>query len=68
MADKLDQKETVSFKELLINNTYTQEAIINLLDKKGIINKQDIFNEMIRLYHEQAEANLRGKDENNKIV
>jgi hypothetical protein len=37
MAEKLDPKEIVSFEELLISNMITQEAIINLLDKKGLI-------------------------------
>jgi hypothetical protein len=41
MAEKLDAKETVSFEELLMSNVYTQEALINLLDSKGIISKAD---------------------------
>jgi len=41
MAEKLDAKETVSFEELLMSNFYTQEALINLLDSKGIISKAD---------------------------
>ncbi len=67
MTDKLDPKETVSFKELLVSNTYTQEAIINLLDKKGIINKQDIFDEIIRLRDERIKANRRESEENKKV-
>jgi hypothetical protein len=35
MADKLDPKEVVTFEELLMSNTFTQEALINLLVKKG---------------------------------
>ena len=41
MAEKLDAKETVSFEDLLMSNVYTQEALINLLDSKGIISKAD---------------------------
>ena len=41
MAEKLDAKETVSFEELLMSNVYAQEALINLLDPKGIISKAD---------------------------
>jgi hypothetical protein len=37
MAEKLDPKELVSFKELLMSEIIQSEAIINLLDKKGII-------------------------------
>lgn len=49
MADKLDHKETVTFEELLMSNTVTQEAIINLLDQKGLINKQELLEEIKRL-------------------
>jgi hypothetical protein len=37
MAEKLDLKEAVSFEEILMSNIFEQEAIINLLEKKGII-------------------------------
>ncbi len=67
MTDKLDTKETVTFKELLVSNTYTQEAIINLLDKKGIINKQDIFDEIIRLRDERIITNRRDSEGNKKV-
>jgi hypothetical protein len=46
MADKLDHKELVSFKELLVSEVIQSEAIINLLDKKGIISKQELLEEM----------------------
>lgn len=59
---KDNEKETISFKELLVSNTYTQEAIINLLDKKGIINKQDIFDEIIKLRNERIKANRPGSE------
>ncbi len=35
MAERLDPKETVSFEELLMSNVYTQEALINLLERNG---------------------------------
>jgi len=41
MAEKLDSKETVSFEDLLMSNVYAQEALINLLDPKGIVYKAD---------------------------
>ena len=40
MAKKLNTKETVSFEEHLMNNVYTQEALINLVEKKRLINKE----------------------------
>jgi hypothetical protein len=49
MAEKLDPKETVSFEELLLSNVLQQEALINLLDKKGIIKKGEILEELKRV-------------------
>jgi hypothetical protein len=46
MAEILDPKELASFKELLISEVIQSEAIINLLDKKGIISKQELMKEM----------------------
>jgi hypothetical protein len=49
MTEKIDPKETVTFEELLMSNVYTQEALINLLEKKGIIDKQELLEEIKRL-------------------
>ena len=49
MAEKLDPKETVSIEELLLSNIYTQEAILNLLDEKGLLKKEDVLEEIKRL-------------------
>ena len=46
MADILDPKEIVDFKELLLSEIIQSEALINLLDKKGIISKQELLEEM----------------------
>lgn len=49
MAEKLDPKEVVTFEELLMSNTVTQEALINFLDKNGLVKKQDLLEEIKRL-------------------
>ena len=46
MAKKLDPKEILSFAEFLMSNTYEQEALINLLGKKGIISKAELLEEI----------------------
>jgi len=56
MADKLDPKELVSFKEMLLSEVITSEAIINLLDKKGIISKQELMEEMKRVQESMLRA------------
>ena len=48
MAKKLDPKELVSFKEMLLYEVITYKAI-NLLDRKGIISKQELMEEMKRV-------------------
>lgn len=55
MAEKLDKKEVVTVEELLISNVFTQEAIINLLDKEGILKKEAIIEEIKRLKQLQGE-------------
>ncbi len=46
MAEKLDQKQTIDFKELLMSEVIQSEALINILDRKGIISKQELLDEM----------------------
>lgn len=53
MAEKLDQKELVSFKELLMSEVIQSEALINILERKGIISKQELLEEM-----KSVQANL----------
>ena len=49
MGKQLDTEEVVDFKELLMSEVIQSEAIINLLDKKGIISKQELLEEMKRV-------------------
>ena len=49
MGTKLDPKQIVDFKELLMSEVIQSEAIINLLDKKGFISKHDLLEEMKRV-------------------
>ena len=46
MAKQLDSKELVSFKEMLLTEVISSEAIINFLDRKSIISKQELMEEM----------------------
>ena len=52
MAEKLDPKELVSFKELLTANSIQVDALTQLLVEKGIITEQEFFS---RLKQVQAE-------------
>ena len=46
MAEQLDPKELTSFDELLMSEVIQSEALINLLDRKGIITKKEVLEEM----------------------
>jgi hypothetical protein len=49
MAKKLDTKEIVSAEEFLMSEVIQSETLINLLDKKGIVSKQELLEEMKRV-------------------
>jgi hypothetical protein len=56
MAEKLDPKDLVDYKELLMSNVYEQEALVNLLEKKGIITKTEILEEIKRMKRKQPKT------------
>ena len=41
--------EEVSFENLLLSQTYTIQAVINILERKGLITKQEIIDELKQL-------------------
>ena len=43
MAEKLDQNELVSFKELLISNSIQIDTVTQLLIEKGYFTKEEFF-------------------------
>ena len=50
MAEKLEGgEEIVSLEELLMSNTIEQEALVNLLVRKGIISRQELLEEMKKM-------------------
>jgi glycyl-tRNA synthetase alpha subunit len=49
MAEKLDPKEIVDFKELLMSEVIQSEALINILDKRGVISKKELLEEIKRV-------------------
>jgi len=45
LAKKLDQREIVDFKELLISEVVRTEALVNFLERNGIICKYELLEE-----------------------
>jgi hypothetical protein len=59
MAGKLDaKKQLVSSEELLMSEVIQSEAIINLLDKKSIISKQELLEEMKRVQAKMIKSKI----------
>ena len=56
MAELLDPKELVTFNELLMSEVIQSEALINLLDRKGIITKKELLDEMKRVQASMIKA------------
>jgi hypothetical protein len=46
MAKRLDPKEIVDLRELLMSEVVQSEALINLLDRKGIVSKKELLEEV----------------------
>ena len=58
MAEKLNDKELVSFKEMLIANSIQVDALSQLLIEKGIFSEQEFFTKlkMVQMEYESKKA------------
>ena len=50
MATKLDPKEIVTFKDALLSEVIQFEVLVNLLDRQGIIDKNELLEEIKRVH------------------
>jgi len=46
MAEKLDDKELVSFKEMMIANSIQVDALAQLMIEKGLITEDEFFSKL----------------------
>ncbi|MFH1081668.1 MAG: hypothetical protein V1766_15640 [Pseudomonadota bacterium] len=46
MAQQLDPKELLTFREALVSEIIASEALVNLLERKGIITKEELMEEI----------------------
>ena len=49
MTEPLDPKEVVIIEKLVTSNTFKIEALIEVLAKKGILNKKEILEEILKM-------------------
>ena len=68
MAKILDQKQIVDFKELLMSEVIQSEALINILDKKGIVSKQELLEEMRKVNAKMIKSKAFKNGDDNKIL
>jgi hypothetical protein len=61
MAELLDPKELVAFKDLLMSEVIQSDALINLLDRKGIITKMELLEEMKKVQATLPKSERVGK-------
>ena len=52
MAKKLDDKELVTFEEMLMANSAQMDAAVQLLIEKGIFSKEEFFDKLKQVYAE----------------
>lgn len=55
MAERLDPKETTDVEELLVTIVYTEEAIVRLHERKGILTQREVLDEIKIIRAEQEE-------------
>ena len=56
MATKLDPKELVTFREALVSEIIASEALVNLLERKGIITKEELLEEIMTVQESMIKA------------
>ena len=56
MTDKSESNEFMSYEEALISQVFTLDALVNVLERKGLISRQEIIKE-IKEIEEQAAKN-----------
>jgi predicted amino acid-binding ACT domain protein len=55
MSDRRDQNEFMGYEEALMSQLFTLDALINVLERKGIITKAEVIEEIKEL-HQQVEV------------
>jgi tellurite resistance protein len=46
MAEKISPNDLVTFREALVSEIIASEALVNLLERKGLITKQELMEEI----------------------
>jgi len=57
MAEPLEPKELVGFKDLLMSMVWSEEALVTLLEEKGVLTKAEILEKIKELKEAKAKGN-----------
>lgn len=49
MADNIDEQETLTLEELAISNSFEIAAMFNIMERRGLITKAELEEELKRL-------------------
>ena len=60
MAQKLSDKDLVSFKELLMANSIQVDALAQLLIEKGLISREEFFKKLKEVQSEYESRKAKG--------
>ena len=56
MAEKLDPKEIVTLEELALSNMWETSALVEVLERKGILTKQEVLDMIQELRQREPTA------------
>ncbi len=56
MAEKLDPKELVTIEELAISNMWETSALVELLERKGVLTRQEVLDMIQELRRREPRA------------
>ncbi len=49
MSNKLDPKQIASFEEVLVATVFQQEAVLNILERKGLLSRAEVMQEILEM-------------------
>ncbi len=49
MANKLDPKQTTNVEEVLVATVFQQEAMMTLLERKGLLTRAEVMQEILEM-------------------
>jgi hypothetical protein len=55
MSEHSDSNEFLSYEEALMSQVLTLDALVNVLERKGMVNREEILEELKELYAKAAE-------------